>query len=210
MGESKATIAGDPWLLDFHYAAQVSLCLLKPVGVWPLEDTALIARGWSVLLATFLQLFMIVPWITYIFTAQCDFYEILRTACPLIFAITVFFRYLLLLFHRDEIESCIDRVAEDWRNVTLLEDREIMLANAKSGRWFGIVSVSFMFGSGLLYCIMPMVAPSVVSVNNVTMRPLPNPCELLILDSQVNSMYGVESFIRKLRCYISLILRFSL
>lgn len=197
MGESKP-IDGDTRLLDFHYAAQISLCLLKPVGVWPLEleGTALgtIARGLSIFIATFLQLFMIIPWIIYIFTAQCDFYEILRTACPLIFAITVFLRYLLLLFHRDEIKSCIGRVAEDWRNTTLAEDREIMLANARSGRLFGIISVSFMFGSGLLYCVMPIFAPPIVFMDNVTLRPLPNPCELLILDSQVNSMYDVEFF----------------
>ncbi|XP_014467410.1 PREDICTED: uncharacterized protein LOC106740661 [Dinoponera quadriceps] len=191
MGKSKPT-HGDPQLLDFHYAAQVSLCLLKPIGVWPLrqEDTALgtVVRASSIFLATFLQLFMIIPWIVYICTAQCDFYEILRTACPLIFSVTVFLRYLLLLFHQDEIKFCIERVAEDWRNVTLAEDREIMLAYAKSGRWFGMISVSFMFGSGLLYCIVPLVAPPIVSVDNVTIRPFPNPCELLILDAQVNSI----------------------
>ncbi|XP_011148389.2 odorant receptor 13a-like [Harpegnathos saltator] len=204
MGEPRLT-QGDPWFSDFHYATQVSLYLLKPVGIWPLkfENTALgqIAHISTIFLATFLQLFMIIPWIIYIFTAQCDLYEILRTACPLIFSITVFLRYMLLLFHRDEIKSCIDHIAEDWRNATLAEDREIMLVNAKSGRLFGIVSVSFMFGSGLLYCIMPMVAPPIVSTGNVTLRPLPNPCELLILDSQASPVYETVYVMEFLSCF---------
>lgn len=193
----------DKGLLDFHYAAQVSFWLLKPIGAWPLKQRAtkmdIIAYILLIIIATFFQLFMIIPWIICIVTAKWSIYEILRTACPLIFSITVFLRYLLLLFHRDEIRTCIDRIVEDWLNVAIIEDRKIMLANAKSGRFFGIISVAFMFGSGVPYACMPLVLPSVVTEDNVTIRSLPNPSELIFLDVQVNLMYDIKIFHSKIR-----------
>lgn len=183
---------------DFYYAIQISITLLKPIGAWPLRQQAttaeIIVHGLSIAVAMFLQFFSISTWIICIITTKWSFYEILRTACPLIFTFTVFLRYLLLLSHQSEIKSCIDRIAEDWRNVTIAEDREIMLANAKSGRFFGIISTAFMFGSGIPYTCMPLVLPPIVTENNVTIRSLPNPCELYFLDIQVNSMYDVKFF----------------
>ncbi|CAL1689176.1 unnamed protein product [Lasius platythorax] len=190
---------------DFYYAVKISICLLKPIGAWPLRQQAttqeIIVHGLSIAIATFLQFFAIVTWIICIITTKWSFYEILRTACPLIFTCTVFLRYLLLLSHRDEIKSCIDRIAEDWRNVTIAEDREIMLANAKSGRFFGIISVAFMFGSGIPYTCMPLVLPPIVTEDNVTIRTLPNPCELFFLDVQVSPVYEISYALEALSCF---------
>lgn len=192
------SVQDDERLLDFYYAAQVSIWLLKPIGAWPLQQRATklktFVHGSSIVIVMFLQLFMIVPWIACIITAKMSFYEIVRTACPLIFSITVFLRYLLLLRYRNEIRSCINRVVEDWLNTTMAEDRQIMLANAKSGRFFGIISVAFMFGSGLPYACMPIILPFAVNKDNITIRSLPNPCDLIFLDVQVNLMYDVELF----------------
>ncbi|KAL6426582.1 hypothetical protein ACFW04_009177 [Cataglyphis niger] len=199
-------IQNDKRLLDFHYAAQVSFWLLKPIGAWPLEQRPtkmnIIVYSLSIVIAIFFQLFMIIPWIICIITAKWSFYEILRTACPLIFSSTVFLRYLLLLFHRDEIRKCIDHIVEDWLNVAIIEDRKIMLANAKLGRFFGIISVAFMFGSGIPYTCMPLVLPSVVTEDNVTIRSLPNPSELIFLDVQVSPIYEVVYILEILSCCV--------
>ncbi|XP_070158798.1 uncharacterized protein [Polyergus mexicanus] len=196
----------DKRLLDFHYAAQVSFWLLKPIGAWPLEQRAtkrdIIIYILTIIFATFFQLFMIVPWIVRIVTAKWSMYEILRTACPLIFSVTVFLRYLLLLFHRDEIRSCIDRIIKDWLNAAIIEDRKIMLANAKSGRFFGMISVAFMFGSGLPYTCMPLMLPPVVTEDNVTIRSLPNPSELIFWDVQVTPVYEVVYALETVSCCV--------
>ncbi|XP_029660573.1 odorant receptor 63a-like [Formica exsecta] len=190
---------------DFYYAVQISICLLKPIGAWPLRQQAtkveIIVHGLSIAVATFLQFFAVASWIACIITTNWSFYEILRTACPLIFTITVFLRYLLLLSHQHEIKSCIDRIAEDWRNVTIAEDRKIMLANAKSGRFFGIISVAFMFGSGLPYTCMPLMLPPIVTEDNVTIRSFPNPCELIFLDVQVSPVYEITYALVALSCF---------
>ncbi|KAG7198574.1 hypothetical protein KM043_005938 [Ampulex compressa] len=182
--------------LDFKYASQISIWLLKPIGGWPLDDDAStldkVIYVLSIVVAGCLQLFMIVPWCIYLITAKVSFYDFIRTACPLIFSITVFVRYVLLLVHRSQIKSCINRVAEDWRNVVQSEDRAMMLVNAKSGRLYGMCSVAFMYGSGVLYSSIPIFTPDIVTEDNVTIRALANPCELLIFDSQVGRAIGAQ------------------
>jgi len=201
-------VSNNDRLLDFHYAAQVSFWLLKPIGAWPLRQRAttleIVVHGLSIAIATFFQLFMIVPWIICIVIEKWNFYEIVRTACPLIFSITVFLRYILLLFHRDEIKSCIDRIAEDWNKTVMAKDRKIMLANAKLGRFFGMVSVTFMFGSGLPYASLPFVLSFFETEDNATVKSLPNPSELIFLDVQVNLMYDVRLFYSKIQKIIIL------
>ncbi|XP_019888797.2 odorant receptor 13a [Ooceraea biroi] len=176
------------------------------MGAWPLQQQPtileIIVYIFSIAITTFLQLFMIIPWFLSIITANWSFYDIIRTACPLIFVNTIFLRYLLLLFHRDAIRSCINCVAEDWRNVVIAEHREIMLTNAKSGRFFGMVSVAFMFSSGLPYCVMPLLLPSPVNEDNVTIKVFPNPCELIFVDVQVSPFYEVAYTLDVFACCV--------
>lgn len=188
-------IQDDEGLRNFHYAIQITVLLLKPIGAWPLDPQAsileIIMQRILIVIAIFVQLFMIVPWIICLVKADLDFYEISRTMCPLIFCSTLFLRYLLLLFYQNEIRSCVDRIGEDWRNTVKVEDREIMLKNAKYGRMFGIMSMAFMYGCGIPYCIKPLILGPEIQIGNAS-RALPNPSELLVFDSQVNSMYDFE------------------
>lgn len=174
----------------FCYAVQISVYLLKPIGAWPLADNEtsrfkIALHRTSMVIATFLLIFIIMPWIMNIVKEKWGVYLIIRTMCPLLFTITIFARYILLLWHQDRLKFCIDHVADDWRYATIAEDRDIMLANARVGRTFGIVSVSFMFSCGMLYYTLPIVSPNLINEDNVTVRLHPSPCELLVFDSQV-------------------------
>lgn len=175
---------------DFRYAVQITIYLLKPIGAWPLieRDVSLykiVLHKLSMVITTFVQLFTIVPWIVLIIKEKWDIILILRTMCPLIFIITVFVRYVLLLWHQDRLKSCVDCVADDWRHTILAQDREIMLANAKLGRTFGIVSITFMYSCGILYYLLPLALPNMITEDNVTLRLHPSPCEFLVFDSKV-------------------------
>lgn len=176
--------------LDFRYAVQISVYLLKPIGAWPLfeKDTSLLKialHKLSMVIAMFLQIFTIMPWIVLIIKEKWGIILILRTMCPLIFTVTIFARYVLLLWHQDHLKSCVDRVADDWRCTILAEDREIMLTNARLGRTFGIVSVIFMFSCGILFYMLPLALPNMMTEDNVTIRLHPSPCEFLIFDAKV-------------------------
>ncbi|XP_019883389.1 uncharacterized protein LOC109610070 [Camponotus floridanus] len=193
----------ESYISDFYYAIQISLCLLKPIGAWPLDDDKtsrlkVALHKLSMMIATFLLIFTIVPWIMQIIKEKWSVFLILRTICPLLFMLTVFTSYILLLWHQDEFKFCIDHVADDWRCGIIVEDRNIMLANAKVGRRFGIVSVAFMFSGGMLYGMLPMVLPNMVNANNVTVRLHPSPCEFLVFDSKTSPAYEIVYFLQLL------------
>ncbi|XP_020279265.1 odorant receptor 43a-like [Pseudomyrmex gracilis] len=192
---------------DFYYAVQISVCLLKPIGAWPLTDDETsrfkIARHkMSMLIATFLMLFSIVPWMLNTFvTEKMSVYLIIRVSCSLLFLLMVFAKYVLLLWHQDQLKICISHVADDWRSVLLAEDREVMLKNARMGRTFGIVSMTFMFSCDILYHTLPLVTPKMINEDNVTIRVHPSPCELLVLDSKSSPVYEIVYLLQLLGGY---------
>lgn len=188
--DDNVTKQNESYISDFYYAVQISTCLLKPIGAWPLgEDISRLKVALHKLhmaIGTVLILFTIVPIIVQMIKEKWSVFLILRTICPLLFTISILARYILLLWHQDRLKSCIDHVTDDWRSTIIVEDRDIMLANAKTGRTFGIVSVTFMFSCGALYFMLPMVLLNVINEDNVTVRAHPSPCEFLVFDSKVN------------------------
>lgn len=185
------TKQNESYISDFYYAVQISICLLKPIGAWPLGDNdtsrlKVALHKLSMTIATFLLIFTIVPWIVQIIKEKWSVFLILREMCGILFTTSIFARYILLLWHQDRLKSCIDRVVDDWRCAIIVEDRDIMLMNAKVGRTFGIVSVTFMFSCGALFYTLPMVLPNAINEDNVTVRLHPSPCEFFVFDSKVN------------------------
>lgn len=187
---SEATRQNKFYISDFRYASQISVYLLKPFGAWPLieKDISLfkiVLHKLSIVIVTFLQIFFFLPWIVLIVKEKWGVIMILRTMCPLLYVVTVFVRYLLLLWHQERLKSCINHVSDDWRYTIHDEDREVMLANVKLGRTFGIVSVGFMFSCGILFFSLPLALPNIVTEDNVTIRQHPVPCEFFVFDSKV-------------------------
>ncbi|XP_032689612.1 uncharacterized protein LOC116852930 [Odontomachus brunneus] len=193
---TEATKQNELYISDFCYAVQISVYLLKPIGAWPLmeKDVSLykiVLHKLSMVITTFLQIFTVVPWIVLIVKEKWDIMLILRTMCPLIFSLTIFARYVLLLWHQDRLKTCVDRVADDWRHTILTQDREIMLVNARLGRIFGIVSVAFMYSCGILYYLLPLILPNMITEDNVTIRFHPSPCEFLVFNSKDSPAYEI-------------------
>lgn len=200
-GQDSARATNKSHVSDFRYAVQISVYLLKPIGVWPLIEADVSAlkialHRLSMVVTTLLQVFTIVPWILLIVKERWGIVLILRTMCPLIFTLTIFARYVLLLWYQNRLKFCVARVADDWRCAILAEDREIMLANARLGRTFGIVSVVFMFSCGILFYMLPLALPNMITEDNVTIRLHPTPCEFLVFDSKVKLPIEGECVVR--------------
>jgi hypothetical protein len=176
---------------DFYYVVQISIYLLKPIGVWPLADDEATSRLKSAMhrtftvTATFFLTFLIVLWILHLIKENWNVVLILRMICPLFFIFTIYARYILLMLHQDQLKSCLHRVVNDWQCAIIAEDHEIMLTNARVGRIF--VSVIIMFSCGTFYYLLPMVSPSLIK-DNITAKVHPSPCELLVFDSKVKRL----------------------
>ncbi|XP_018406429.1 PREDICTED: uncharacterized protein LOC108782622 [Cyphomyrmex costatus] len=186
---------------DFYYAVQISICLLKPFGAWPLNDDKskfkIVLHRTSMVIAMFLLIFVIAPMIMRMIKER-DVFLIIHMMCELLFTLMVFAKYVLLLWHQDRLRFCIDHVANDWKYAIIAEDRDIMLANARVGRTFGITSVVFMFSCGILYYLHPIVTPNLVNEDNVTIRLHPSACEFLVFDSKASPVYEIVYFLQLL------------
>ncbi|KAG5331748.1 OR4 protein, partial [Acromyrmex charruanus] len=186
---------------DFYYAIQISICLLKPFGAWPLanDETSkfkIVLHRASMVIATFLLIFIVVSMMLHMMKEK-DVFLIIHLMCELLFTLMAFAKYVLLLWHQDRLRFCIDYVANDWR-YAIIEDRDIMLANARLGRTFGITSVVFMFSCGTMYYLQPIVTPNLVNEDNVTVRSHPSACEFLVFDSKVSPVYEIVYFLQVL------------
>ncbi|XP_018046407.1 PREDICTED: uncharacterized protein LOC108685900 [Atta colombica] len=189
-------------VLDFYYAVQISVCLLKPFGAWPLanDETSkfkIVLHKASMMIATFLLICTIVPMMLHMMKEK-DVFLIIHLMCELIFTLMAFAKYVLLLWHQDQLRFCVDYVANDWRYAIIAEDRNIMLANAKIGRTFGITSVVFMFSCGTLYYLQPIATSNLVNEDNVTVRLHPSACEFLVFDSKISPAYEIVYFLQLL------------
>nr|WHS04432.1 odorant receptor 29 [Psyttalia incisi] len=162
---------------DIKYSTELNRWFLTPIGIWPTRsDAHIIEKILSellIFLSCFLICFLLVPCGLHTFIKEQDPKLKMKMIGPLSFCLMAITKYLFLVARRREIRHCIGHIDVDWRRVAYLDDREIMLANAKIGRFIAWLCAAFMYGGGFFYhTIMPFSAGSFVTPDNITIRPL--------------------------------------
>ncbi|XP_039304872.1 uncharacterized protein LOC105195341 isoform X2 [Solenopsis invicta] len=180
-----------------EYSIQPIRWLLKPISVWPVTDSSIVERILSVVLlivCIFLIASTLVPCALAIFLDETKDLEMkMRDFGPLSNWILASLKYVSLLTHVGDIHRCIKHIETDWRAVTKLEEQEMMLRNARIGRFIAIFSATIMHSGVFSYGIfrgMTLSAQSTES-NNVTVRPLPFPFYEKIVDTTTSPMYEI-------------------
>lgn len=164
---------------DNEYSIQPIRWLLRPISVWPVSDSSIKARILSdvlLIVCVFLIVGTLVPCALGIFLDENkDLETKLREFGPLSNWVLASLKYSSLLMHVDDIRLCIEHVETDWRTVTKLEDRDVMLRNAKIGRFIAIFAAAFMHSGVFSYNIFQGITAdkSAALQNNVSVRPLP-------------------------------------
>nr|AQN78491.1 olfactory receptor 89 [Meteorus pulchricornis] len=153
---------------------------LIPIGIWPIDPDAnvvkLILSETRVVICYLLILFLLVPCALHTSLNEKDPRLKMKMIGPLSFCLMAISKYCFLVTRRHKIRKCLNHVFIDWRRVNNPADREIMLTNAKIGRFIASLCAVFMYGGGFFYhTIMPISAGSFVASNNITIRPLTYP-----------------------------------
>ncbi|THK33032.1 odorant receptor 67c-like [Diachasma alloeum] len=162
---------------DMKYSTELNRWFLTPIGIWSTRsDAHIIEKILSellVFLSCFLICFLLVPCGLHTFIKEQDPKLKMKMIGPLSFCLMSITKYLLLVARRREIRHCLEHIDIDWRRVRYLDDREIMMMNAKLGRFIACLCAVFMYGGGFFYhTIMPFAAGSFVTPDNITIRPL--------------------------------------
>ncbi|KAL0117018.1 hypothetical protein PUN28_010112 [Cardiocondyla obscurior] len=191
-----------------EYSIQPIRWVLKPISVWPVTDSSFADKILSVVLliaCVFLIAGTLVPSALAIFLDETKDIEMkLRDFGPLSNWVLASLKYVSLLMHVGDIYQCIKHIESDWRNVTNLEDQEVMLKNARVGRFIAIFSATFLhtgvFSYGLFRGIT--LSESAAVGDNVTVRPLPFAFYNNMLNATVSPIYEIVFAIQCLSTFV--------
>lgn len=164
---------------DTEYGTNMGRWFLMTIGVWPLDKDAhiikkVICEAW-IITCHCLVIFILVPAFLNTVLVQKDPRKQIRMIGPMIFCFTALTKYHVLTASRPEIARCIQHINRDFRRACE-HDRNHMLNYAKTGRTITTLSTILMYSAGFFYrTILPLTRPTIITPNNVTIRPLTAP-----------------------------------
>ncbi|XP_072746735.1 uncharacterized protein [Anoplolepis gracilipes] len=180
---------------DIKRAVEVTRGVLNLIGVWPSCNTSSTLKIVKTKLLRFLcQLLLCIVFVSgwlKILLTELNMYrriKVIGTICNVLMTIL---KHIALIYQGERLKDCIRYIEEDWRKVSPTEDRKIMVDYARIGRSLAILCVVFMYTSGFSYrTILPLSRGVIVTLQNVTIRPLPFDGYLFI-DPQKTPAYEI-------------------
>jgi len=175
-----------------EYSIQPIRWLLRPISVWPVSSIKERILS-AVLLTTCILLIAgtLIPCALGIFLDRNkDVDTKVREFGPLSNWVLASLKYCSLLSHVGDIRRCLEYVETDWRIMTKHEERELMLRNARIGRFIALFAAMFMHSGVFSYSIFRAVTTDEsVSGDNMSMRSLPFAFYDKILDTTTSPGY---------------------
>lgn len=197
------------YLVDNEYSIQIIRWILKVINLWPRPVNASVAEKIFSEFLTFgcyiLIISTMIPSGLGILIESRETYEAkLRNIGPLTFWFMAMVNYSFLMIHIDDIRICIEHVKEDWQIVKKKEDREIMLGNAKIGRFIAGFCAVFMHSGVFSYNAIRGLSKDIIYVENssVLVRALPYPFYSKILDAHFSPAYEIVFFLQCLSTFV--------
>ncbi|KAM0725285.1 hypothetical protein ACS0PU_008771 [Formica fusca] len=193
------------YLIDNEYSIQIIRWILKAINLWPRStDISIVEKARSkflIFICYFLIIATMIPSGLSIFLESQETFEVkLRSFGPLTFWFMAMINYSCLLMHVDDIRSCVKHVETDWRLIKKVEDRQIMLRNAKIGRFIAGFCTVFMHSGVFSYNVARVFSKDVLYMDNssVMVRALPYPFYSKILNAHFSPAY---EFVFFLQCF---------
>ncbi|KAL0117029.1 hypothetical protein PUN28_010119 [Cardiocondyla obscurior] len=194
---------------DNDYSLQLSRWFLLPIGAWPQinGDATRVKRLIShmhVCVCTFLVAIVMVPCLLYVLLEEKDFEIKINVMGPLSHWIMGTINYFLLLARSDDIRECVLHMETDWRFVQKIEDREIMMRQAKIGRFVSGFCALFMQSGTLLFVLVKSISTVVVVVGNetVSMHPMVCPIYTKFIDTRFSPANEIMIVAEWVSCFI--------
>lgn len=162
------------------YSIQLNRWFLKSVGAWPSSaSTTIRERVISTILIIIcysLIAYTVIPCILNILFEETDMKKKLRAVGPLSHWCMGGMNYFSLLFRSRDIRRCVQHIRTDWRTVTELEDRQVMLRYAKVGRFVAGLCAIFMHGGVFSHSVLQGITPTFEKIGNISVLVHVLPC----------------------------------
>lgn len=173
------------------HSVQLNRWFLKPIGAWPRSTTTsssekAVSRA-LILVCYFLIAFTVVPCALNIILEEKDVELKLRAIGPLSHWLMGAMNYCSLLLRGADIHRCVRHMEIDWRIIRRSRHREIMVKNARLGRFVAGFCAIFMHGGVFSYSIVSGMTTVMVPIDDnrsVPMLQLPCPSYSKFVDAR--------------------------
>lgn len=153
---------------------------------------------------TFLIAIIMVPCVLYVLLEEKDNEIRLSVVGPLSHWIMGMINYCLLLTRSGDIRECVLHMETDWRLVRKIEDHQVMMRQAKIGRFVAGFCAVFMQSGTYLFTIAKSLSTTVVFVGNktVSMHPMTNPSYTKFIDTRFSPVNEIMVVVEWLSCFV--------
>ncbi|EZA50021.1 ObirOr5-L4 [Ooceraea biroi] len=181
---------------DVKYVVEQSHVVLRVLGIWPSDrqpnTIERIANIFLVIVCYFFLHCDMVPGVLYYMFVDDDVREKAKMMPPIMYSVMAIAKYGNLIIHERDIRSCLRHIKEDWAVMIVDDAREVMMIKATTGRRLFILCCTFMYCAGISYnTIVPLSRGSVITDENVTIRPLSCPGYYVFFDPQNSPAYEI-------------------
>ncbi|XP_018046458.1 PREDICTED: odorant receptor 22c-like [Atta colombica] len=190
------------------YSLQFNRWFLKPIGAWPQTDESSLV--WKILVL--LQIFIcssivasnMIPCLLYVLFEKDNIKLKLSATGPLLHRIMGSVHYWVLLKRSGDISNLIRHMETDWCLIQKFDDREIMLQQAKFGRFIAIICGIIMHGGTILFSLARAMKTVTIVVDNETFTTHPMTCPIYnkIIDTRFSPVNEIALILQNLAMLI--------
>ncbi|XP_011880184.1 PREDICTED: uncharacterized protein LOC105568818 isoform X2 [Vollenhovia emeryi] len=193
---------------DNNYSLQLTRWFLLPIGAWPQMSAATRVERLSsrvhILVCTSIIAIIMVPCLLYVSLEEKDMEMKLSAMGPLSHWIMGMINYWLLLTRGDDIRECVLHMESDWRIARKLEDRQVMMRQARIGRFVSGFCAVFMQSGTFLFAVGKSLSTTAVIVGNETVLVHPMTCPMYtkFIDVRFSPANEIMVVVEWLSCFI--------
>lgn len=190
------------------YSLQLARWFLMPLGIWSRISMTTKAEKFTsyvhVLVCSSLMTIVTVPFFLYVWLEEKDIETKLSMLGPLSHWIMGMINYCLLLAFTNDIRKCVQHMEMDWRLVKNNEDQQVMLQQAKVGRFVSGICAILMQSGTFLFAIVKSLTTTIVIVGNetISMRLMACPIYSKFIDTRFSPANEIMQVVEILSTFI--------
>ncbi|XP_014484208.1 PREDICTED: odorant receptor 82a-like [Dinoponera quadriceps] len=190
------------------YSLELTRWFLMPIGIWPRASTTTRVERFSshahIFTCSGLIAIIAVPCLLYVSLEEKDVQIKISIFGPLSHWFMGMINYWLLVAHGDDIRECVQHMEMDWRLVQKIEDQEVMMRQAKIGRFVSGFCAVFMQSGTFLFAIAKSLTTTIVVVGNetVSMHPMTCPIYTKFIDVRFSPANEIMVVVQLISCFV--------
>ncbi|KAL2727275.1 odorant receptor 13a-like isoform X2 [Vespula squamosa] len=137
---------------------------MRICGLWPYQSY--FAKYFFIIMTMFLSEGILVGQLTEVVQNRNDLNEVIDCVPNMVITIIVGIEFTGLIFNSEKLKICIDRIAEDWQQLSSNEEIELLKSFTVEGQKLAFVYIFYVSLTGFMFLLQPVLVLSLNSDNS--------------------------------------------